>query len=83
MSDDRVSQYETLANTMLGNLNANAVVIVVAGGRFGNGACPALRLRQGKSPEVIAYSTRLVRTLSAALQGMAQRLAEDIVAAGF
>lgn len=44
MSDPGKSKYDAIATALNLELGADAVIVLVIGGRFGHGACPALRV---------------------------------------
>lgn len=82
MTDD-VSRLFPYAATLLGELQAEAVVVLAYGSATGmNGCAPALVLDQTNSPEAIRKNTRIVRTVAECLRMVADNLEKDVTRGG-
>ena len=81
MSEDDVSKLFPYAATLLGALEARAVIVVAFGSARGmNGCAPAIAF--GMNPEDAAENTRMVRALQTIMRNVADRLGDDLVSAG-
>lgn len=82
MSDD-VSRLFPYAATLLGELQAEAVVVLAYGSATGmNGCAPALVLSRDQTAEAGRRNARIIRTVADHLRLVADNLEKDTVAAG-
>jgi hypothetical protein len=69
MSDPGKSKYDAIATALNLELGADAVMVLVIGGRFGHGACPALRVTDlARLPQLKADCVRALRILADAME---------------
>jgi hypothetical protein len=79
---DDVSKLFPYAASLLGELRAEAVVVLVYGSPIMNGCAPALVLDQTGSAEGMKRNARIVRTVAAKLSEIGGRLESDVVKGG-
>jgi hypothetical protein len=63
-------------------LGADAVVLLVKGGEWGNGCAPAIAFEPTDTAESRKHNTATLRTVAGALRVVADRLEHDVRAAG-
>lgn len=80
---DALSKYFDHAAGLMAELEAgNATLVLVVGGKLGNGCSPALKLDPIDSADARRRNSRIVRTMARALEMVAARLEADIRTSG-
>lgn len=82
MSDPDLSKYFPFAAGLMTEFGAEAVVVLVIGGKLGSGCAPALLLDRTDSAEARARNSRTVRNVVLMLEMVAQNLERDIARSG-
>lgn len=77
-----VSRYFPLAHATIEQLGADAVVVFVIGGVYGNGCAPAFRYGIADTPENRSRNTRIVRSVAGVMRAIADRVEQDARAGG-
>jgi len=69
VSDSGTSKYDAIATALNLEFGADAVIVLVIGGRLGHGACPALRVTElAQLPQLKADCVRALRSLADAME---------------